>query len=64
MQSNDIHAPISEIVEVVIGETVVGVEGVQVGVEWVDLVDGVDAVVDSVAVVLVDEHRVVRVDSD
>lgn len=45
-----------EVVEVVVGETVVGVEVLEVGVEGEDLVDCVDSVVDCVAVVLVHEH--------
>ena len=64
VQADDVHAPMLEVVEVVIGEAVVGVEVLEVGVEGEDLVDCVDSVVNGVAVVLVHEHRVVGVDSD
>lgn len=50
-----------EVVKIVIGETVVGVEVLEVGVEGENFVDCVDPVVNGVAVVLVDEHRVVWV---
>lgn len=56
VQADDVHAPMFEIVEVVVGEAVVGVEVLEVGVEGEDLVDCVDSVVDCVAVVLVHEH--------
>lgn len=64
VQTDDVHAPVLEVVEVVVSEAVVGVEVLEVGVEGEDLVDCVDSVVDGVAVVLVHEHGVVGVDAD
>ena len=56
VQADDVHTPVLEVVEVVVGEAVVGVEVLEVGVEGEDLVDCVHSVVDCVAIVLVYEH--------
>ncbi len=61
VESDGIHPPVSEVVEVVIGEGVVGAEDGEVWVEGVDFVDCIDAVVDTVAAVLIDEEWVVGV---
>lgn len=62
VKTDHIHTPMLKIVEVVIGETVVGVEVLEVGMEGEDFVDCIDSVVNGVAVVLIDEHGVVGVD--
>lgn len=64
MQPYHIHAPVLQVIEVMISETVVSVEGVKIRVKWVDLVNSVDPMVDSVAIILINEHGVVGVDSD
>lgn len=64
METDGVHAPMLEIVEVVIGEGVVGVEVREVGVEGVDLVYCVHAVVDPVSAVLVYEEGVGRVHAE
>ena len=58
VETDGVHAPMLEIVEVVISEGVVGVEVREVGVEGVDLVDCIYAVIDSISAVLVHKERV------
>lgn len=63
MEPDVVETPVFEVVEVNVGEGVISAEGLGVGVEWECFVDGVDAVEDGCAVVLVDEEGGLRVDS-
>ena len=62
VESDDVHAPGTEVLQVLGGEGVVGVEGVGAGVEREDFVDDVDAVEEEGAAGGVGEEMGVRVD--
>ena len=55
MEPYDIHAPVPEVEEIVIGETIVGVECIEIRMEGVYLINCIDPMVDGVAIVLIDE---------
>ena len=64
MESDGIHAPMLEIIQIFISEAVVAGEFYKIGVEGMGFVHSIDSVKHSVSVVLVNKEGIVRIHSD
>ncbi len=64
MEPDMIESPMFKVVQINVGKWVVGVEGFSVWIKRESFVDGVDAVKDGCAVVLVDEEGGFGVDAE
>ncbi len=63
MEPDMIESPVFKVVQIDVSKWIIGVEGLSIGIEWKSFVDGVDAVKDGSAVVLIDEERRFGVDT-
>ena len=64
MESNGIHAPVLEIIQILISKTVIAGEFHQVRVEGMGFVYSIDSVKHSISIVLVNKERIVRIYPD
>jgi hypothetical protein len=64
VQPNYIHPPMLEIVKIVIGEAVVGIEVGEIRMERIDFIHCIDSMIDCVSIILIHKHGVVGINFD
>ena len=64
MEPNYIHTPSFKILQIFFSKTIISVKVVEIGVEWIDFIDHIYSVINSITIVLINEHGVIRIDLD